>query len=152
MRLRSARSRRGRGPATRTRGADPKALDRPPAEWYDQRQREQVGGGHPLDHRHRDLEVAAQRVDGDVDDRRVEDRHDQGRDHERRQPDEARGEGLSLSLAVRCIAHAVHCIILVEMPNRAPELMWEEPASPDGGLTRAAIVRAAIELADAEGL
>jgi AcrR family transcriptional regulator len=38
------------------------------------------------------------------------------------------------------------------MPNRAPELMWEEPASPDGGLTRAAIVRAAIELADAEGL
>jgi AcrR family transcriptional regulator len=40
------------------------------------------------------------------------------------------------------------------MPNRAPELVWDDPASEpaDRGLTRAAIVRAAIEIADAEGL
>jgi AcrR family transcriptional regulator len=37
------------------------------------------------------------------------------------------------------------------MPNRAPELTWEEPA-PDGSLTRAAILLAAMEIADAEGL
>jgi AcrR family transcriptional regulator len=37
------------------------------------------------------------------------------------------------------------------MPNRAPELVWEEEVS-DGSLTRAAIVLAAMEIADAEGL
>ena len=39
------------------------------------------------------------------------------------------------------------------MPNRATELVWDEKsASPEGGLNRAAIVRAAIAIADAEGL
>jgi len=39
------------------------------------------------------------------------------------------------------------------MPNRATELVWDEkPASPEGGLNRAAIVRAAIAIADADGL
>jgi AcrR family transcriptional regulator len=37
------------------------------------------------------------------------------------------------------------------MPNRAPELVWDKEA-PDGSLTRAAIVLAAMEIADAEGL
>ena len=37
------------------------------------------------------------------------------------------------------------------MPNRAPELTWEE-AAPDRSLTRAAIVLVAMEIADAEGL
>jgi AcrR family transcriptional regulator len=37
------------------------------------------------------------------------------------------------------------------MPHRAPELIWEEEV-PDGSLTRAAIVLAAMEIADAEGL
>ena len=39
------------------------------------------------------------------------------------------------------------------MPNRATELVWDQPERADAsGLTRAAIVRAALELADAEGL
>jgi AcrR family transcriptional regulator len=41
------------------------------------------------------------------------------------------------------------------MPNRAPALDWDEAADrpdPDGGLTRAAVVEAAIAIADAEGL
>ena len=39
------------------------------------------------------------------------------------------------------------------MPNRATELVWDEKsASPEGGLNRAAIVRAAIAIADAKGL
>ena len=39
------------------------------------------------------------------------------------------------------------------MPNRASELVWdEESAAVDGGLTRAAVVRAAVAIADAEGL
>jgi AcrR family transcriptional regulator len=41
------------------------------------------------------------------------------------------------------------------MPNRASELVWEEPAgsrSPAGGLTRARLVATALEIADAEGL
>jgi AcrR family transcriptional regulator len=40
------------------------------------------------------------------------------------------------------------------MPNRAPDLVWEDPAAEpaEPGLRRAAIVRAAIGLADAEGL
>jgi AcrR family transcriptional regulator len=39
------------------------------------------------------------------------------------------------------------------MPNRASELVWDEPEdAPDDGLTRARIVRAALEIADAEGL
>jgi AcrR family transcriptional regulator len=36
------------------------------------------------------------------------------------------------------------------MPNRAPELVWEEVS--DGSLTRAAIVLTAMEIADGEGL
>ena len=39
------------------------------------------------------------------------------------------------------------------MPNRAAELVWDEKsAAVDGGLTRSAVVRAAIAIADAEGL
>src|SRR3954465_5291782 len=40
------------------------------------------------------------------------------------------------------------------MPNRAPDLVWDDPAAEpaEPGLRGAAIVRAAIELADAEGL
>ena len=39
------------------------------------------------------------------------------------------------------------------MPNRASELVWDDEASAaDGGLTRAAVVRAAIAIADADGL
>ncbi len=39
------------------------------------------------------------------------------------------------------------------MPNRATDLAWDEPEQADAtGLTRAAVVRAALELADAEGL
>ena len=40
------------------------------------------------------------------------------------------------------------------MPNRATELVWDEPEddSQAGGLTRAAIVQAAIEIADSDGL
>lgn len=40
------------------------------------------------------------------------------------------------------------------MPNRASDLVWEEPepAPASGGLTRARIVAAALALADAEGL
>ena len=39
------------------------------------------------------------------------------------------------------------------MPNRAPDLAWDQQESPQPrGLTRAAIVRAAVEAADEEGL
>jgi AcrR family transcriptional regulator len=39
------------------------------------------------------------------------------------------------------------------VPNRASELVWDERSeAADGGLTRSAIVRAAIAIADAEGL
>jgi AcrR family transcriptional regulator len=39
------------------------------------------------------------------------------------------------------------------MPNRAPDLSWEEPEpAAEGGLTRSALVSAAIAIADAEGL
>lgn len=39
------------------------------------------------------------------------------------------------------------------MPNRASALAWDDPASPTpGGLTRAAVVRAAIAIADVHGL
>jgi AcrR family transcriptional regulator len=39
------------------------------------------------------------------------------------------------------------------VPNRATELVWDEPSEPDAGaLNRAAIVGAAIATADAEGL
>jgi len=38
------------------------------------------------------------------------------------------------------------------MPNRAPDLVWDEPAPDDGALTRTTIVRAAIEIADRDGL
>jgi AcrR family transcriptional regulator len=39
------------------------------------------------------------------------------------------------------------------VPNRATELVWEEPAAAEpGGLTRAAIVAAAMAIADADGL
>jgi len=39
------------------------------------------------------------------------------------------------------------------MPNRAPEdLVWDEPDAAAAGLTRADVVQAAIDLADAEGL
>jgi AcrR family transcriptional regulator len=39
------------------------------------------------------------------------------------------------------------------VPNRAPELTWEEPQPPaQGGLTRSALVSAALAIADSEGL
>jgi AcrR family transcriptional regulator len=39
------------------------------------------------------------------------------------------------------------------MPNRASELVWDEPdTTATGGLSRSAVVRAAMELADTEGL
>jgi AcrR family transcriptional regulator len=39
------------------------------------------------------------------------------------------------------------------MPNRAPELTWDEPAPrAQGALTRSAVVRAAIAIADSDGL
>ena len=141
----------------------PEALDRPAGERDDQRERQQVAGGDPLDRRDRHAEVAAEVVESDRDDRRVEDRH-----HAAEQDDgrEALERGID---AVRCIAHAVHRITgpirctakLSDMPNRAPsELVWDPPAPGSGeappargrGLTREAIVAAAIAVADADGL
>lgn len=38
------------------------------------------------------------------------------------------------------------------MPNRASDLVWDEPERTPAGLTRARLVRAALEIADADGL
>ena len=55
---------------------------RRPAGHGDHRgQRQQVAGHHPLDLRDRAVQVVAERAQRDVDDRRVEDRHDHPEDH-----------------------------------------------------------------------
>src|SRR5579862_7873263 len=46
--------------------------------------REHVPGDHPLDVRERRMQVASERLQRDVDDRRVEDRHDRPDHHDRR--------------------------------------------------------------------
>jgi hypothetical protein len=52
------------------------------------REREHVAGGHPLDVGQRRVQVAAEAVERDVDDRRVEDRHDRAHhDHGGDAPD-----------------------------------------------------------------
>jgi hypothetical protein len=61
--------------------AGAEALGGPAGERDDHGQGEQVAGGHPLHVIERGVEVDAQRLQGDVDDRGVEDRHDRA-DHD----------------------------------------------------------------------
>ena len=56
-------------------------------------EREQVAGAHPLDRRQRRAQLDPQRLQRDVDDRRVEDRHDRADRSRRRRCGGRRGEG-----------------------------------------------------------
>jgi hypothetical protein len=57
------------------------APHRPAGDRNDRGEREQVAGDDPLDALERGMEIAGEIVERDVDDRRVEHRHDQSHDH-----------------------------------------------------------------------
>jgi hypothetical protein len=75
----------GRAEREEDHRGDPQALGAeapcgPAGDRDDRSQREHVAGRHPLDVGQRRVQVAAERVEGDVDDRRVEDREDRADD------------------------------------------------------------------------
>jgi hypothetical protein len=53
-----------------------KSLREPAGQWYDHRKREQIARRYPLDGVERRVELVGKRLERDVDNRRVEDRHD----------------------------------------------------------------------------
>jgi hypothetical protein len=106
---RSDREQRDRGDPGRLRA---KALGHPARKRDHHRQRQQVPGRQPLDRAERNIQVPGQRVERNVDDRRVEDRHDQaeGGDpgHDDRRPGRARRSGAQ---ALGCLHHHLMSVV-----------------------------------------
>ena len=87
------------------------ALGYPARERDHRRQRQQVAGRDPLDGAQWSVQVPREGVERDVDDRRVEDRHDQPEgghagDHDRR-PVEPAGQALDSGVGRRVVRHDV---------------------------------------------
>src|SRR5262249_28272888 len=78
-----------------------KAPSGPPRDRDHGREREHVGGDYPLDVGEGAVQLPAERLERDVDDRRVEDRHDRPEDHDRGDPPDVALDAVVHYLKVR---------------------------------------------------
>ena len=87
--------------------AGPMTLRHPPGERDHRAQRQQVGRRDPLDRGERDVQLAAQRLQRHVDDRRVEDRHDGADKHHKAHAPDGGVDAIGLSCGVLGNSHEV---------------------------------------------